>query len=76
MTFKIALLAAPLAALLSLPSQARAPESQGWLILAQSGGATCALEGQQVPNGTRVCREGYIWRCIKSGRWDRTSKPC
>lgn len=76
MTSKLAVCAAALAAVFALPSLARAPETQGWLILAQSGGATCPKEGRQVPSGTRECREGYVWRCTKSGRWDRTNTAC
>ncbi len=77
MTSKIALLAALLAAAFALPSQARAPEQRGWLVLAQSDGlATCDLDGRKVPQGTRMCREGYVTVCNRSGRWERTSKAC
>jgi len=77
MTSKIVLLAALLAAAFALPSQARAPEQRGWLLLAQSDGqATCEMEGRRVPQGTRLCREGYVTVCNRSGRWERTGKTC
>ncbi len=77
MKTKIALLAALFAAVFALPSQARAPEQQGWLLLAQSDGqATCELDGRRVPQGASMCRDGYVSTCKRSGRWERTSKPC
>ncbi len=77
MRSKIVLLAALLAATLALPSQARAPEQRGWMLLAQSDGqATCELDGRKVPQGMSLCREGYVHTCSRSGRWDRTSKRC
>lgn len=77
MKTKIALLAALLAAVFALPSQARAPEQgKGWLLLAQSGGASCELDGRRVPQGTRMCREGYVAVCNRGGRWESTSTRC
>lgn len=77
MTSKITLLAAMLAAALALPSQARAPEKQGWLLLAQSDGqARCELDERKVPQGTTLCREGYVNVCNRAGRWERTGKRC
>ena len=77
MTSKIALLAALLAAAFALPSQARAPEQRGWLVLAQSDGrATCEMDGRKVAQGTRMCRDGYVTVCNRSGRWERTSTRC
>lgn len=77
MTSKIALLAALLAATLALPSQARAPEQQGWLLLAQSDGqARCELDDRRVPQGASLCREGYVTVCNRAGRWERTAKRC
>lgn len=77
MTSKIALLAALIAAAFALPLQARAPEQRGWLLLAQSDGqATCELDGRRVPQGTRLCRDGYMTVCNRSGRWERTGKRC
>jgi hypothetical protein len=77
MTPKIALLAALIAAVLALPSQARAPERQGWLLLAQSDGrASCDLDGRKVPQGASMCRDGYVSTCNRSGRWERTGKRC
>ena len=77
MRSKIALLAALLAAVFALPSQARAPEQQGWLLLAQSDGqATCELDGRRVPKGASICLDGYVSTCNRSGRWERTSKRC
>ena len=77
MKSKIALLAALLAAVLALPSQARAPEQRGWLLLAQSDGqASCELDGRRVPKGTSMCRDGYESVCNRAGRWERTSKRC
>lgn len=77
MTSKMALLAAMLAAVVALPSQARAPEQQGWLLLAQSDGqARCELDGRRVPQGTRLCTEGYVTVCNRAGRWERTGKRC
>ena len=77
MKSKIALLAALLAAVFALPSQARAPEQRGWLLLAQAGGeATCELDGRRVAQGTSLCREGYVTVCNRAGRWERTSKRC
>jgi len=77
MTLKIALLATLLAAAFALPSQARAPEQRGWLVLAQSDGqATCELDGRKVAQGTRMCRDGHVTVCNRSGRWERTSTRC
>jgi len=77
MRSKIALLAALLAAVFALPSQARAPEQRGWLLLAQAGGeATCELDGRRVPQGASMCRDGYVSTCNRSGRWERTSRRC
>lgn len=77
MTSKIALLAALLAAASALPSQARAPEQRGWLLLAQSDGqATCEQDGRRVPQGTRLCVEGYVAVCSRNGRWERTGARC
>ena len=77
MTLKIALLAALLAAAFALPSQARAPEQRGWLLLAQSDGqATCEMDNRRVPKGTRLCIEGYVAVCSRNGRWERTSTRC
>ena len=77
MTLKIALLAALLAAAFALPSQARAPEQRGWLLLAQSDGrATCELDGRRVPQGASMCLDGYVSTCNRSGRWERTSRRC
>lgn len=77
MTSKIGLLAALLAAVFALPSQARAPEQRGWLLLAQSGGqATCELDGHRAPKGASICLDGYVSTCNRSGRWERTNKRC
>jgi hypothetical protein len=77
MTSKIALFAAMLAAVLALPSQARAPEQQGWLLLAQSDGqARCELDGRRVAQGSSLCREGYVTVCNRAGSWERTGKRC
>jgi hypothetical protein len=77
MNSKIVLFAALLAAVFALPSQARAPEQRGWLLLAQSDGqATCDLDGRRVPQGSSMCRDGYVSTCNRSGRWERTSKRC
>ena len=77
MTSKITLLAAMLAAVLALPSQARAPEQQGWLLIAQSDGrARCELDERKVPQGTIMCREGYVTVCNRAGRWESTGKRC
>jgi hypothetical protein len=77
MKSKIALLAALLAAVFALPSQARAPEQRGWLLLAQAGGqATCELDGRRVPKGASICVDGYVTTCNRSGRWEKTSKRC
>jgi hypothetical protein len=78
MKSKTAMLVALLAAALALPSLAAAPERQsGWLLLAQSEGrATCEQDGRKVPQGTRMCRDGYVSTCNRSGRWERTSKRC
>ena len=77
MKSKIALLTALLAAVFALPSQARAPEQQGWLLLAQSDGrATCELDGRRVPQGASMCLDGYVSTCNRSGRWERTSRRC
>jgi hypothetical protein len=78
MRSKIAMLAALLAAALALPSQAGAPEQRtGWLLLAQSDGlATCELDGRKVAQGVRLCRDGYVHTCGRSGRWEKTSQAC
>ena len=77
MRSKIALLAALLAAVFALPSQARAPEQRGWLLLAQAGGeATCELDGRRVPQGATVCQQGQTMRCTARGSWEKTGKPC
>jgi hypothetical protein len=77
MKSKIVLLAALLAAVFALPSQARAPEQRGWLLLAQSDGqASCELDGRRVPQGASMCRDGYVSTCNRSGRWERSSKRC
>jgi len=77
MKSKIALLAALLAAAFALPSQARAPEQRGWLVLAQSDGqATCELDGRKGAQGTRMCRDAHVTVCNRSGRWERTSTRC
>lgn len=77
MKAKVSLLAALLAAVLALPSQARAPEQKGWLLLAQSDGrASCVLDGRKVPQGTRMCRDGYVTTCSRSGTWTRSGTRC
>jgi len=77
MTSKISILAALLAVALALPSQARAPDKQaGWLLLAQGDLPTCEVDGRKVPQGMRLCREGYIHVCGRGGRWERTDKAC
>ncbi len=77
MKSKIAILAALLATALALPSQARAPDQPAaWLLLAQGGLATCELDGRKVPQGTMLCREGYVHVCNRSGSWERTAKAC
>ncbi len=76
MTSKIAILAALLGAALALPSQAQAPEKQaGWLLLAQEI-PTCELDGRKVPQGTKVCLDGHVQVCGRSGRWERSGKTC
>ena len=71
-----------LAALMAMPSQARAPQERAAqpaanLILAQArGDATCKLEGRNVPQGTTYCEAGYVLRCTARGSWERTGKPC
>ena len=78
MKARILTLAALVAAMLSLPSQARAPQEPGsLLILAQGRGeATCKLEERNVPQGMTVCREGYVMRCSPRGSWEKTGKTC
>jgi hypothetical protein len=83
MKTKIVTLAALLAAMLALPSQARAPQERApqplatSLILAQArGDATCQLEGRRVPQGTTRCDAGSVVRCTAQGSWERTGKPC
>ena len=83
MKTKIVTIAALLAAMLALPSQARAPQERttqqpaASLILAQGrGDATCPLEGRKVPQGTTRCEAGNVVRCTARGSWERTGKPC
>ena len=76
MTSKITILAALLAVALALPSQARAPDRPAaWLLLAQGDYPTCELDGRKVPQGTRLCREGYVHVCGR-GYWEKTGKAC
>jgi len=78
MKTEIVTMAALLAAMLSLPTQARAPEAQrGLLILAQGRGeATCKMEERDVPQGTTTCKEGFVVRCTPRGTWEKTGKAC
>jgi hypothetical protein len=83
MKTQIVTIAALLAAMLALPSQARAPHERtpqqpaASLILAQArGDATCQLDGRRVPQGTTVCEAGYVVRCTARGSWEKTGKPC
>ena len=78
MKSRTAMLVALLAAALALPSLAAAPERQsGWLLLAQSDGrASCELDGRKVPQGTRMCNDGYVSTCNRNGRWERTGTRC
>jgi len=78
MKTQVVTMAALLAAMLSLPTQARAPEEQkALLILAQGRGeATCKMEERNVPQGTTTCKEGYVVRCTPRGTWERTGKAC
>ncbi|HET9735132.1 MAG TPA: hypothetical protein VFP62_07655 [Burkholderiales bacterium] len=83
MKTQIVTIAALLAAMLALPSQARAPQERTAqlpatsLILAQArGDATCPLEGRQVPQGTTRCDAGHVVRCTAQGSWQRTGKAC
>lgn len=77
MKSKIVMMAALLAAMLALPSQARAPQDRAQpLILAQSGSATCEMDGRRVPQGTTYCSKGFVMRCSPSGSWEKTSKTC
>ena len=82
MKTKIVSIAALLAAMLALPSQARAPQERApqlapSLILAQArGDATCQLEGRRVPQGSTRCEAGSVVRCTAQGSWERTGKPC
>jgi hypothetical protein len=77
MISKIAILAALLAAVLTLPSQARAPEKPAsWLLLAQERLPTCELDGRKVPQGMTICRDGYVHTCGRSGRWEKSGKSC
>jgi hypothetical protein len=75
-------MAALLAALITLPVQARAPherapQSGGSPILAQArGDATCTLDGRNVPQGMSYCREGYVVRCSARGTWENTGQRC
>lgn len=84
MKIEIVTMAALLAAMLALPSQARAPHERvpqqqpaASLILAQArGDATCELDGRRVPQGTTRCEAGNVVRCTAQGSWQRTGKPC
>ena len=78
MKIEIVTVAALLAAMLALPSQARAPEAQkSLLLLAQGRGeATCKQEERNVPQGTTYCKEGYVVRCSPRGTWEKTGKAC
>lgn len=82
MKTQIVTTAALLAALMAMPSQARAPQERtaqpaASLILAQArGDATCKLEGRNVPQGTTYCDAGYVLRCTARGSWEKTGKPC
>jgi hypothetical protein len=83
MKTQIVTIAALLAAMLALPSLARAPQERtpqqptASLILAQArGDATCQLEGRRVPQGTTRCEAGNVVRCTAQGSWERTGKPC
>lgn len=83
MKIEIVTMAALAAAMLALPSQARAPQERApqqpstSLILAQArGDATCQLEGRRVPQGTTRCEAGNVVRCTAQGSWERTGKPC
>lgn len=82
MKTKIIAVAALLAAMLALPTQARAPQDQatqsaGSLILAQArGDATCKLDGRSVPQGTTYCDQGSQVRCSARGSWEKTGKSC
>jgi hypothetical protein len=78
MKTKIVMTAAVLAAMLALPSQARAPQQPAaGLILAQArGDATCELDGRRVPQGTTLCQAGQVTRCSARGTWERIGKAC
>jgi hypothetical protein len=83
MKTEIVTMAALLAAMLALPSQARTPQDRApqqpaaSLILAQGRGeATCKLEERNVPQGTTYCKEGFVVRCTPRGTWEKTGKGC
>jgi hypothetical protein len=83
MKAEIVMTVAVLAAMLALPSQARAPQERApqqpaaSLILAQArGDATCELDGRRVPQGTTLCQAGHVTRCSARGTWERTGKAC
>jgi hypothetical protein len=78
MKTKIVMTAAVLAAMMALPSQARAPQQPtAGLILAQArGDATCELDGRRVPQGTTLCQAGQVTRCSARGTWERIGKAC
>ena len=83
MKTQVVIMAALLAALLALPTQAGAPQERApqqpaaSLLLAQGRGeATCKLETRDVPQGTTYCRSGYIVRCTPRGTWEKTGKAC
>jgi len=84
MKTEIVTMAALLAAVLALPSQARAPQERApqqqpatSLILAQArGDATCELDGRRVPQGATVCQQGQTMRCTARGSWEKSGKPC
>jgi hypothetical protein len=83
MKTKIVTVAALLAAMLAMPSQARAPQERtaqqpaGNLILAQArGDATCELDGRRVPQGTTLCMQNQTMRCSPRGTWEKTGKAC
>lgn len=84
MKIEIVTMAALVAAMLALPSQARTPQERALqqppassLILAQArGDATCEMDGRRVPQGSTVCMQSQTMRCTARGTWERTGKPC
>ncbi|HEX9182864.1 MAG TPA: hypothetical protein VF876_06360 [Burkholderiales bacterium] len=82
MKIEIVTMAALLAAMLAVPSQAsapreRTPQPAASLLLAQArGDASCKLDGRNVPQGTTYCDQGSLMRCSARGGWEKTGKSC